>query len=371
MHVVQLNLVPAPVAVTPTELPDRWPSLADIAEAAAAAGVRVSVVQSGTREVSFLRNGIDYHFLPLAARDGPRRLAVRLAALGADLAHVHGLDYARQAHALAVRLPWLPILLQDHANRPPPWWRRGRWRRWYAAASAVSFTSMDMARPFLDAGLFRAATALFAIPESSCCFTPGDREAARASTGLHGSPCVLWIGHLDANKDPLTVLEGAALAAQHLPDLQLWCAFANAPLLKVVQTRIDNDPRLTGRVHLLGRVPHAQVEAMLRAADMFVSGSRAESCGYAALEAIACGVPPVLTDIPAFRTLTADGRVGCLWPTGNAVRLADALAAITLLRPKQAELRAHFDATLSYRAVGQRWAQAYAYILAEHRRRTA
>jgi len=284
---------------------------------------------------------------------------------------VHGLDFARQAHALAARLPWLPILLQDHANRPPPWWRRARWRRWYGAASAVSFTSMDLARPFLDAGLFHASTAMFAIPESSCRFTPGDREAARAATGLHGSPCVLGIGHLDANKDPLTLLDGVALAAPRLPGLQLWCAFASAPLRKAVQRRVDRDPRLAGRVHWLGRVPHAQVEAMLRAADVFVSASRGESCGYAALEAIACGVPPVLTDIPAFRTLTGEGRVGCLWPAGDAARLAEALTATAQRPPSQATVRAHFDATLSYRAVGQRWAQAYAQVLAGQRRRAA
>ena len=366
MHVVQLNLVSAPEGVTPAELLDLWPSLPDIAEAAAGAGVRVSVIQAAAREARVERGGIAYRFLPLGGNDGPRRLAAELAGSGADVVHVHGLDHARQAHALSARLPWLPILLQDHANRPPRWWRRARWRRWYGAASGVAFTSAALARPFLDARLFAPATRLFAIPESSCRFTPGDRAEARALTGLHGHPCVAWVGHLDANKDPLTVFDGVALAARRLPGLRLWCAYGRAPLLDEVRARIERDPLLATRVHLLGPVPHARVQMLLRASDLFVSGSRSESCGYAALEAMACGVPPLLTDIPAFRALTADGRTGRLWTPGDASALADALVAAAH-DPSRAQVRAHFDAELSFAALGRRWAAAYEALVPARR----
>jgi glycosyltransferase involved in cell wall biosynthesis len=106
----------------------------------------------------------------------------------------------------------------------------------------------------------------------------------------------------------------------------------------------------------------------MRAADLFVSASRAESCGYAALEALACGTPPVLTDIPAFRALTDGGRVGRLWPVGDAQALAHALVATATMPMPTAQLRAHFDATLSFAAVGRRWREAYAQLLDSQRR---
>ncbi len=369
----QINLVPAPAGLAPAELLERWPSLADIAEAAASAGTRVSVLQAATRTQHLARNGVEYHFVDVGVSatvaDRARRCASVLGELGADVLHVHGLDFAEAAAVLSRQLPQAPVLLQDHASRPPRWWRRPRWRRWYAAAAGVAFTAREQARPFTAAGLFGPRTRIFAIPESCSRFVPGERAAARVVTGLRGDPCVLWVGHLNPGKDPLTVLDGVARAAAQLPGLQLWCAFGSAPLLDEVQRRIACDPRLAGRVHLLGKVAHARVEMLMQAADLFVSGSHSEGSGYALLEALACGVTPVVTDIPSFRALTGDGRVGRLWPCGDAAQLAAALVDAAANRPSPEQVRAHFDATLSFVAVGRQWADAYAQVLGDRRRR--
>lgn len=377
MHVVQANILPAPEGWTHADVFERWPSLVDIAEIAASGGVRVSVIQAAWREDRIVRNGIEYRFVDVSgARGAPgrgRRFAAALADLRADALHVQGLAFGGDAFAISRHLPRLPILCQDHADRPPRRWRqwqRLQWRRWYAAVSAVSFTAPEQAWPFIDAGVFGTRMQVFAIPESTSRFTPGERERARGATGLHGDPCVVWVGHLAHGKDPLTVVDGIARAALRLPGLQLWCAFGSAPLLDEVQDRIRAYPQIAGRVHLLGRVPHAQVEALMRAADLFVSGSRAESCGYALLEALACGATPVVTDIPAFRALTDNGAIGKLWSPGDPQRLADALADAWSNRMPPSQVRNHFDAHLSFAAVGRRWSDAYARVVDLHARGT-
>src|SRR5207237_3915705 len=119
-------------------------------------------------------------------------------------------------------------------------------------------------------------------------------------------PCVLWNGRLDANKDPLTILEAVRIASSDLPDLQLWCAYTDAPLLHPVNRRLEEDPRLAARVHLVGTVTRAQIELMSRAADVFVIGSHREATCYALIEALACGTPPVVSDIPTFRAIVGD-----------------------------------------------------------------
>jgi glycosyltransferase involved in cell wall biosynthesis len=376
MHVAQLNFVPAPDDLGIEALLERWPSLADIAELVAGAGIRVSVLQAASHSERLARNGVDYHFVDVGGTrtvaSRGRRFADVLDGIHPDVLHSHGLGFVEETAAIAGHLPpALPVVFQDHADRPPRWWRRARHRRCFAKASGIAFTSIDQAQPFMAAHLFSPATRLFAIPESSSRFTPGDRTRARAETGLHGDPCVLWVGRLARGKDPLTVLEGVALAASRLPRLQLWCAFGAAPMLADVRAKIADDARLAGRVRLVGEVPHARIETLLRASDLFVSGSRAEGSGYAALEALACGVTPVLTDIPAFRALTGNGRVGHLWPRGDAVRLADELFLAATERASPQQVRAHFDATLSFEAVGRLWADAYARVCDDSRRRAA
>lgn len=368
---MQANILPVPRGRAHAGMLGEWHSLVDIAEIAASSGIRVSVIQAAWRHDRIVRNGIDYHFVDVAGlgtTQRSHRFAKVLAELRADVLHVHGLAFAEDAFAISRRLPQLPILCQDHADRPPRLWRRLQWRRWYAAVSAVTFTASEQALPFTGAGVFGKRTQVFAIPESSSRFTPGNRARARAETGIHGHPCVLWVGHLDRGKDPLAVLDGVARAALQLPGLQLWCVFGSAPLLDEVEERIRAYPQLAGRVHLLGKVPHAQVEALMRAADLFVSGSHAESCGYALLEALACGATPVVTDIPPFRALTGGGRIGRLWPCGDAERLAEALVEAASSPTSPEQVRAHFDATLSFTGVGRQWADAYARVLDDHSR---
>ena len=373
LHVAQINFLPVPTGLAHDEVLEQWHSLVDIAELVAAAGTRVTVVQAAAREDRLTRSGIDYHFVDISGVVGMtgrgRRFARLLSEIKADVLHVNGLGFAEDAFAVAQCLPQLPIVIQDHADRPPRWWRRSQWRRWYAAVAGVAFTARELALPFTRAGLFEPQMRLFAIPESSSRFSVGNRVDARTETGLYGDPCVLWVGHLSAGKDPLTVLEGIARATQKLPDLQLWCAFASAPLMDEVQQRIARDARLVGRVHLLGKVAHTDVERLMQSADLFVSGSFAESCGYVVLEALACGVTPVITDIPSFRALTRDGNVGHLWSCGDPTRLADALIAAASNRPSPERVRVHFDAMLSFKAVGRQWADAYAQVHGDRRRR--
>ncbi|KUF26491.1 glycosyltransferase family 4 protein [Xanthomonas phaseoli] len=365
LHVAHLNLVPTPDGLSAEQVFAQWPSLADIAEAVASAGVQVSVIQASALDIRLRRAGVDYRFADLHQRGSAvraRTLAALLHEIAADVLHVHGLEFAGDAQRLARLLPQLPILLQDHANRPPRWWARRLWRARYAAAAGIAFTSLELAQPFVRARLFRRSTQLFAIPESSSRFTAGDRLQAREQTRVHGDPCVVWIGHFSPAKDPLCVLDAVAMAARLLPGLRLWCVFDQAPLLAQVQQRLRADPQLARCVHLLGKVEHARVQELLRAADVFVSASHAESCGYAALEAYACGCLPLLTAIPSFRALSDDGAVGELWPVGDASALSELLLRVSRQRPSRAQVRAHFDARLSFAAVGRRWAQAYAQL---------
>lgn len=367
MHVAHIGFFNDPQRRGPEALLESWPTLVDVAEAAGHAAVRVSVVQACARKGELERSGVRYHFLPFGETDRVPLvpLCERLRTLAPQLLHVHGLGFPRQVLSLAAIVPDLPIVLQDHASHPPRIWRRALWRRAMATAAGVAFCAAEQARPFVDAGLLSKQTPVYEIPESTCRFTPGERAAARRATGVRGDPAILWVGHLNTNKDPLTVLDGVRLATHELPGLRLYCCFGVAPLLRDVERRIARDAVLRERVELLGRVPHAQIEQLMRAADIFVLGSHREGSGYSLIESLACGLSPVVTDIPSFRALTRAETVGRLWACGDAHALAGALQSVAALSrdAQRRSVRAHFDRELSFEALGAKLAAMYRDVM--------
>jgi glycosyltransferase involved in cell wall biosynthesis len=360
LHVAQIGVLTDLAGREPARLLREWPSLVDVAECAAHCDIRVSVIQSCVHSQSLTVNGVNYYFLPFgqgrASRGQTRSFGRLLRDLDPDVIHVHGLGFPRDVLMLAKRAPGVPIVVQDHASRPPRIWSRPLWRRALRAVAGAAFTGTAQAEPFQAAGLFHPQLQIFDIPESSSRFSPGDRAQARQITGLAGDPCVLWVGHLNDNKDPLAVLDGVSLAARARPELQLWCYFGSAPLLSEVRRRIECDPFLRERVHLQGAVSHATIEHLMRAADLFVLGSHCEGSGYSLIEALACGLPPIVTNIAPFRSLTCDGAIGRLWPCGDGVALCEAMLGL-VARPQpqiRAAVRAHFETELSFDALGRK-----------------
>lgn len=370
MRIAQIGFYRDPADRPPEELLDAWPTLVDVAESVTTAGIDVSVIQASGHSRYFRRNDVDYHFLPLMQGHWQRPLQETFAELirgmSPQVLHVHGLGFPDEVLLMEQAAPEIPILLQDHANRPPRWWRRAAWKRCARTIAGVAFCHRHQTRPFIEAGVLSRHTPVYEIPESTSRFLPADREAARRDTGVAGDPLLLWVGHLDDNKDPLTVLDGIAAAARELPALQLWCCFGTAPLRRQVQRRIAADRLLNGRVHLLGPVSHAQVEQLMRAADFFISGSHRESTGYALIEALACGLSPLVTDIPSFRALTAEGAVGQLWRAGDAPSLCSALLRMKARTAcaDRAAVREHFERELSFEALGRKLSAAYADLVA-------
>lgn len=366
LSAVHVSFYLDPQGRAPSRLLHDWPSLVDVAEAAANAGVRVTVVQACRDAGVVHHRGIDYHFMnPATASarlaDSPQFLRL-IRDLKPDLFHVHGLGFPDDVRRLATLIPEVPILIQDHADRPPRFWRRRRRsRRGLSLAAAVFFCARAQAAPFVRARLLHPDVRICQVPESSSHFTPGDRPEARRLCALSGDPALLWVGHLDRNKDPLTVLEGIRRVLPSLPRLQLWCCYGKSPLMAQVQRRLQRDTRLRACVHLLGEVPRSRVQELMRAADLFILGSHREGSGYALIEALASGLPCVVPDIPSFRVLTGNGATGRLWRCGDAGSLSRALLQIACadLAPLRTATRAFFETEISFDAVGRRLAAAY------------
>ncbi|MBK8594488.1 MAG: glycosyltransferase family 4 protein [Holophagales bacterium] len=374
MHVVHLSLGFARAADASSFL-DRIPVLTRLCEETARLpGVRVTALCRFDRDEDLRRSGVDYHFRvddPRHLLAGRRTFPTALFGLARDLrpdvVHLHGLLFPVQAAALRLWLGRGPILaVQHHGERPEGRMRPSLQRLLFRAADGFLFTSPRIAHEWIRAGVLDRGWPIHGVVEASTDFVPVPSAEARARTGLKGSPSILWVGRLHDKKDPMTALEGFAGALEQLPGAHLSMVYREAPLLADVQAFRSRSPLLAERVHLLAEVPHADLPSHYSAADLFLTSSPAEGSNFALLEALACGTPPVASDIPAHRVLTGEGAVGRLFTVGDAGSCARELVAAATRLSEAARLaaRTHFEESLGWPAVVAQAGKAYRSLAA-------
>jgi glycosyltransferase involved in cell wall biosynthesis len=382
LHVVPLTYFYEPDLTTPESLLDRYATIRPFAKALHDEGAQVTVVQRFHTSLDYWDSGIRFRFcadscqpalrkweIPRVFHSCVRDVCAPRYFPGAvqTAVHLNGLLYPVQLRALRASLsPDCSIVVQDHANRP---WRAiaRPLQRWgLRAADGFFFAAKDLAAPWLDDGLISNRQSIFEIMEGSNSFQLRDRSVSRSRTGMAGSPVVLWVGRLTPLKDPITVLEGFARVLERAPEARLYMAYGTTAMLPAVQERISARKALSQAVTLLGKVEHSRLEDIYNSSDYFVLGSHHEGSGFSLAEAMACGVVPVVTDIPSFRAMTDGGRIGACWRPGSSDSFVDKFLGVMNqpLRQLSYETHSFFQSQLSYQAIARDSMRAYRELLA-------
>lgn len=143
---------------------------------------------------------------------------------------------------------------------------------------------------------------------------------------------VLYLGRLSEYKDVGTLVAAWARVVQARPEAGLRLAIAGDGETRVRLRHAAQQFGLAEHCEFLGAVAHPEVE--FGTADLFVNPSRSEGLPNAVLEAAACGLPLVLSDIPIHREIaTSVGMADYLFPTGDEQALAQRLLALIGLDP--------------------------------------
>lgn len=81
-----------------------------------------------------------------------------------------------------------------------------------------------------------------------------------------------------------------------------------------------------------GYIKHDMVPEVLRETDVFCCGSRynSESFGVSAVEAMACGVPVIVTDVDGFREVVKDKQTGYIVPKDSPANMAESMLNLYL-----------------------------------------
>ena len=201
----------------------------------------------------------------------------------------------------------------------------------------------EAARQDVLAALGLPPSKVHVVPESPHpAFRPpaqGEGAAVRQRYGLGAEPFLLVLGALERRKNPALLLD----ALRSRPDLPR-VVFVG-PAGSVDLTGEAERHGVADRVRHLGVLPDADVVALLGAAEVLVFPTLAEGFGLPVVEAFATETPVVASAVPAVVEVAGDAAL--LFPPGDAVALASALARLVSEPDLARDLRARGQARLS------------------------
>ncbi len=88
------------------------------------------------------------------------------------------------------------------------------------------------------------------------------------------------------------------------------------------------------RVQFGGQVSQRDLPRWYHMADLYISPSHVDGSSVSLMEALACGLPALVSDIPANQEWVNEGVNGWLFPDGNADILAEKILAVVAQRKK-------------------------------------
>jgi len=249
------------------------------------------------------------------------------AAILAITAHIFGAKILAQIHGANFRH------FYDHLSRRFQWFIRKVFRRF----SRVILLA-ERLRPQL-AGIYEGGNV-------RVLYNPVD-VAAFKSNEIHTARCdsacsMLFIGHLSVAKGFYDLLRAASSVLDAIPGSSLtfageWLAEERNIIFSEEGKALEGDmsavrrlwdqlqERYGDRLRYLGVMARPEIFRVLESAHIFVLPSYSEGLSMAVLEAMAMGLPLVVTPVGALPEILQDGVNGILVETGNIAALSSAL----------------------------------------------
>ena len=187
------------------------------------------------------------------------------------------------------------------------------------------------------------------------------------------TPLVLSIRAMRALYNPQVIARAIPAVLARVPQARFVIRTYNSDqgLLAQVQQQIA-DSGAGYAVSYVGDLPgDAAIADLYRRAAVAISVPSSDGTPQSVLEAMACGVVPVLSDLPSLREWVADGREALLVPAGDSEALGQAIVRLLDDRALVHSLRSAGLARSRERADSRRWMQRnediYRELAAAHR----
>jgi len=337
--------------------------VANLSASLAARGHKVIVASTAGRPFTLrlAELGLDVRAVALTGKLNPfaaLALANLARAESIQILHAH-LSTAAVAASLAGRIARLPVAVTVH----------GMTHAFYCRlANRVIAVSQAVCQHMVQRGIApdRVVVVRNGVDIERFSSLP-TRECARQLLGLPADARVVGtVGRLSEAKGHRYLLEAGAGLKSRFPQLRVLVVGEGEALAALV--RRTRSLQLEGRVVLTGY--RQDIDVVLAALDIYVQPSLEEGLGLAVMEAMAAGLPVVVTRVGGLPELVENGRTGLLVAPGDARALSDAIGLLLSddeLRARLGEAaRTHVRAHHGWGKVAEQVERVYYSLLRRH-----
>lgn len=221
-------------------------------------------------------------------------------------------------------------------------------KRW---ADRILILNPGMVEEAREAGLDLTRLGWMPNPVDTDMFLPcstEERLLLRQELGVTPeTPLAVFVGRLDYQKELPWLLGAWARVVRELPTARL-ALVGDGPLREQIHQKA-RDLGVYDQVIFTGRLPAAGLLKWLQAGDVFTLVSAVEGLPCSVIEAMAAGMPQVLSSIPAHIQLVDHGVHGLLTELGNEESIAQGLVEVL----RDADMRVRMGAAARQRMLEQ------------------
>jgi glycogen synthase len=173
--------------------------------------------------------------------------------------------------------------------------------------------------PASKIGIFPNGIQLDTRPE----FSPEEKALVRERYVTKDQKLILFVGRMVHEKGGRYLVEAMPHLLGNLPNAKA-VLVGRGPYLEELQRR-SQKLGVAKQVHFTGYLPEEELQALIRVADIGAFPSLYEPFGIVALEAMAAGVPIVVSDVGGLAEIVADEYSGLKVPPQSGAHLAWAI----------------------------------------------
>jgi glycosyltransferase involved in cell wall biosynthesis len=289
----------------------------------------VTSIQQINDSAQLTKNGVNYQFVNFYNQKTwlPFRLNLFVKRLCPNIIIIHGTVFPLQTILLRLVIGSnVKIFIQHHAELPFKGVKRRLQKMASFMVNGYFFPSIADGLNWQQKGNIYAQKPIFNVHEGASVYKKIDVNTAKSFTKVSGQPTYIWVGRLDANKQPLLAIKAFSKFLQTQPSAKLYMLFYRAELLTEIQQYLAQNSALIDKIILVGKVAAADMAYWYSSADYYISSSLKEGTSFSLCEAMACYCIPIVSNINTHNNMLGD-CCGFTYQVGNEEDLLATLIA--------------------------------------------